>query len=357
MKSIVTAAGRRRPGFHHRSRRGLPAPDATPMISCLMVSRGNFFPAHLAIHCYRQQTYKNRELIIVCARKDSAVSALVKFLDDPTIRYIECSPRPLGELRNVSVKQARGSLLCTWDDDDLYHPKRLELQASDLGSKQAAGYLSRLLLWWPDRRLLGVTSQRAWENSMLARREALPKYPALQLGEDSYVLEKIESRHQIVLSDRPEMYCYVIHSHNTCGTAHFENLFGSADWIYPDYDAQMAYLSADYPLRWYADELCAQTAGMDGVSREDDGVALSLYARRSFGSQKVIIDGRRFQSCTFEQTNLIYQGGVLPKFDDCDLSNANLSFVGSALNTLMFIRSLTGAGLSIDGPGIDLRRP
>ena len=38
-----------------------------PLISCLMVSRGDVFPAQLAIHCYRKQTYPNRELVIVSA--------------------------------------------------------------------------------------------------------------------------------------------------------------------------------------------------------------------------------------------------------------------------------------------------
>ena len=34
----------------------------------------------------------------------------------------------LGELRNFSVQLARYPLVCQWDDDDLYHPRRLETQ-------------------------------------------------------------------------------------------------------------------------------------------------------------------------------------------------------------------------------------
>lgn len=309
-----------------------------------MVSRGNFFPAHLAIECYRRQTYKNRELVIVCAQKNSEVSTLVSILDDPTIRYVECTPRPLGELRNLSVKEARGSLLCTWDDDDLYHPQRLELQANDLGTEPAAGFLSRLLLWWPERQLIGISTQRPWENSMLVRREALPKYPALQLGEDSHVLAKIESRHQTALSDRPELYCYVVHPHNTCGVAHFESLFAAAEWIYSDYERELAYLSSTFPLRWYADELHARSAGGDGISTEEDGVPRSLYLRRAFGLQDVLIDGRHFKGCSFVGTTLLYQGGRLPVFEDCDLGSATIKFVGSASNALQFQRRLQADG-------------
>jgi hypothetical protein len=101
------------------------ANEAYPFVSCLMVSRGNDFPAQLAIQCYRNQTYMNRELVIVCAQPNSPLSRYVATLGDPTIRYIESPPLPLGQLRNVAVDAARGSLVCTWDDDDLCHSRRL----------------------------------------------------------------------------------------------------------------------------------------------------------------------------------------------------------------------------------------
>ena len=332
------------PKFNARSRLTVDPGGVSPLISCLMVSRGDVFPAQLAIECYRRQTYQNRELVIVCAKKDSAVSTLVAILNDPTIRYIECSPRSLGDLRNLSVKEARGSLLCTWDDDDLHHPRRLELQALDLSREPSAVFLSRLIIWWPERKLIGVTRQRPWENSMLARREAIPKYPSLQIGEDSHLCSMIERRHQTVLSEHAELYCYVVHANNTCSVAHFESLFESAEWVYPDYESKLADLSANFPLKWYSDELRAQAAGGDGTSRDDDGVSRSLYSRRKFGSEEVTIDGRHFRDCVFDGTVLAYQGGSLPLFEDCNLGTATVKFTGSASNTLTFIRLLRTSG-------------
>lgn len=326
-------------------RKPVPAVAESPLISCLMVSRGNHFPAHLAIECYRRQTYPNRELVIVCAQPNSPVSTLVAVLNDPSIRYVECSARPLGELRNLSVAEARGTLLCTWDDDDLYHPRRLELQAQDLGDDFAADFLSRILIWWPERRLLAITSQRAWENSMLVRREALPRYPSLGFGEDSHVVAKLESRHQTIYSDRPELYCYIIHAENTCDTAHFEQIFEAAEWIYSDYENQLAYFSADYPLKWYSDELAMRTTSNgDGINKEAPAGPLLIHSKKTFGSKDVVVDGIHFDRCTFKGTNLVYRGGRIPLFGNCELQEAQFNFSGSAFNTLNFIRQLKEAG-------------
>jgi glycosyltransferase involved in cell wall biosynthesis len=317
-----------------------------PLISCLMVSRGNIFPARLAIACYRRQTYPNRELVIVSAQPNSPLSEFVTTFGDPSIRYIESPAVPLGELRNRSVAEARGSLLCTWDDDDLYHPRRLELQARDLESGAAAHFLSRVLIWWPERRLLGISGARPWENTMLVRREALPKYPSLPMREDTHVVREIESRHRIVGSNLPELYAYVIHSRNTCDTAHFENIFEEASWIYADYEAELTRLSINYPLRWYADRLLADAMDRgDGVTIPDLGAPLVICAGKTFGNEEVRIDGVHFKDCAFKGTQLVYMGGRIPIIENCDLGDAHIDFGGSASNTVHWLRQLKAAGL------------
>jgi glycosyltransferase involved in cell wall biosynthesis len=323
-----------------------PAAGEKPLISCLMVSRGNIFPARLAIACYSRQTYPNRELVIVSAQPNSPLSEFVTNFGDPSIRYIESPAVPLGELRNRSVAEARGSLLCTWDDDDLYHPRRLELQALDLAADAAAHFLSRVLIWWPERRLLGISGARPWENTMLVRREALPQYPSLPMREDTHVVSEIESRHRIVGSNLPELYCYVIHSRNTCDSAHFENIFEDADWVYPDYDAELARLSAHYPLRWYTDRLLAKAMDRgDGITIPDQGGPLVICSGKTFGDEEVRIDGIHFKDCTFKGTQLLYLGGRIPIFEDCDLGAANINFAGSASNTVHWLRQLKQAGM------------
>jgi glycosyltransferase involved in cell wall biosynthesis len=237
------------------------APGATvsgPLISCLMVTRGALEPARFAIQCYRQQSYANRELVILCDRPASAIADHVAALGDPSIRYVEMAPATLGELRNGSVAHARGALLCQWDDDDLYHPQRLALQAAALKTADAeASFLARWQIWWPARRRLAVSSRRIWEGSMLVKRGALPIYPAQRIGEDREVVALMRARQRLVLVDQPLAYCYIVHGANSCGEAHFERLFANAshDGGDPLYEGELARLQAAMPIDDYAEAL------------------------------------------------------------------------------------------------------
>ena len=59
----------------------------------------------------------------------------------------------LGELRNASVEAARGDIVCQWDDDDRYHPRRLELQfaAMRVENSEFCFLTDQLHLFAPDR--------------------------------------------------------------------------------------------------------------------------------------------------------------------------------------------------------------
>ena len=181
-----------------------------PLISCLMVTHGHLFPARFAIQTYLRQTYAARELVIVCDSPAAELRAHVEALGDSSIRFVQVRRGTLGELRNASLEAARGELVAQWDDDDLYHPQRLELQARALAEAPgaAAHFLSRWFLWWPARRLLALSAQRVWEGSMLARRTRLPSYPSASLGEDSPFVRTLFAAHPNVQSDVPEVYCY-----------------------------------------------------------------------------------------------------------------------------------------------------
>lgn len=200
-------------------------PAGTALVSCLMVTRGRAARALAAIECYRRQTHDARELVIVDDDPDDSLARAVAGLGDPSIRHIRLPDRgqSLGELRNLAVEAARGSHVCQWDDDDLCHPRRIEVQLRVLGRAGAAAcLLSRWLIWWPDRERLAVGRERDWEGSLLAAREALPRYPALRTGEDTAVLDALKRTHRVVRLDLPGLYTYVVHGANAFGAEHFE---------------------------------------------------------------------------------------------------------------------------------------
>lgn len=234
-------------------------PPAPPLISCLMVTRGRLIPARFAIECFRRQTWPNRELVIVCGAPDSEVPGFLATLGDPTIRYVTAAPCALGELRNVSVEAARGTLLCQWDDDDLYHPQRLEFQYGQLAASQAAAhFFSRLLMWWPQQRRLAISSRRMWEGSMLCRRLAIGSYPPIGRREDTQVVRDLrEEGSRITYTDQPLAYCYVVHGDNASGARHLTKLFSKATETFgpDDHAERVTQFAAIFPLNAYRDAL------------------------------------------------------------------------------------------------------
>ena len=236
-----------------------PLPSAPPLISCLMVTRGDLVPAQFAIDSFRRQTWPNRELVIVCGAPGSELPDFLATLGDPTIRYVPTAPEVLGGLRNVSVGAARGTLLCQWDDDDLCHPQRLEFQYGQLvASDAAAHFLSRLLMWWPEERRLAISSRRMWEGSMLCRRVALGTYPLLARREDTQVVKDLRERgNRITYTDQPLAYCYVMHGGNTSGHRHLTKLFAKATQTFgPDeYAEKLEQFATIFPLHAYRDAL------------------------------------------------------------------------------------------------------
>jgi hypothetical protein len=128
-----------------------------PLISCLMVTRGGTLPGSFAVDCYPRQTWRNREVVIVCDRPNSAIKAVVDTVDDPSIRCVAAQSAWLGVLRNISVAYARRDLLCQWDDDDLYHAEWLDFMATALLDHAASAVLLQpWRIWWPARRQLVV---------------------------------------------------------------------------------------------------------------------------------------------------------------------------------------------------------
>lgn len=212
----------------HQSSQGA----AGPLVSCLMVTRGNPLMVSSALACFRAQTWQNRELIVVCENITAELRDLLK--DEARATLIAVTQKmTLGDLRNLSVAHSRGTYVCQWDDDDLYDPQRIAVQMDVLnGAGVMSVFLSRWLIWWPAREILALSANRVWEGSMLAHRSVLPIYPSLPRREDSVVTRWITSHHATTLIDWPQMYCYRVTGQNTWDETHFEDMLSRATKIF-----------------------------------------------------------------------------------------------------------------------------
>lgn len=104
-----------------------------PLVSCLMVTRNRSKLARLNLESFLQQTWGLREMIIVDDSDQPENLAIHK-----SIRQIILPPGAgMGEKHNLAMHRAQGSILCYWDDDDVFFPKRLEFQLGPILNDRA----------------------------------------------------------------------------------------------------------------------------------------------------------------------------------------------------------------------------
>ena len=82
-----------------------------------------------AIASARTQTLQPAEIIVVIDGPDRATRAALELLADPLLKVIELAERSGPSIaRNVGVQHSRSDWVAFLDDDDEWHPKKLELQ-------------------------------------------------------------------------------------------------------------------------------------------------------------------------------------------------------------------------------------
>jgi glycosyltransferase involved in cell wall biosynthesis len=219
-----------------------------PLVSCLMVTLpipDRWAGLKRSIADYLRQTHGRRELIIVADTRTSAgtteaIKDHVTGLGRSDIRVVApAAAVSLGALRNVSLAEAKGDLICIWDDDDMRHPERVSRQVVALAESDAEGLcLMHVMQFFPRERLLYCTNWRSTEAgglpaSLMCWRSAPIVYPEAgpiaEHGEDIVVLEQLQARGRFrVLEGAPHLYVYVSHGKNAYNDAHHRALLGLA---------------------------------------------------------------------------------------------------------------------------------
>jgi len=201
---------------------------ADALISCLCVTRNRVAMLRRAVACFLAQSYEARELVIVYESDDQATRECVLSINDPRILSLEVGATPrlaLGSLRNLAVLACRGAFIAQWDDDDWYAPTRLEAQIHAIQSTGRVGcVLTRWVLYDALNRTAMVSGERAWEGSLVARRESVPAYADVSRQEDTPVIERMLNANQLAGLNRPDLYVYVYHGENTWERAHWDTV-------------------------------------------------------------------------------------------------------------------------------------
>jgi glycosyltransferase involved in cell wall biosynthesis len=207
------------------------------MISCFTVTQeGRLASLARAVGDFARQTERDRELVILHdggAAFHESVATLARSHDGASIRVVQALHSPkatLGTLRNAAVDAARGEYVCQWDDDDRYHPRRLEVQLEALRSaKSDASFLGDQLHFFAEAR------EMYWDDwsaepypldfvpgTLLARRAALARYPDQPLGEDTGLVVAMlrQGRSFARVREQGYLYVYVFDGRNSFDQAH-----------------------------------------------------------------------------------------------------------------------------------------
>jgi glycosyltransferase involved in cell wall biosynthesis len=198
-----------------------------PLISCLMVTGNRKALAARAIACFRNQTWPNKELVIIDDGTEDLSSLFVGIEDQ--VQYIRLEKRPenvLGMLRNKSLDAARGVFLAQWDDDDWYHPDRLKIQAEVLMQGNDACCLHGTLMHLDDEVFGSLPYVGYLKNgvpgSIMHRNSKTIRYPEIRRAEDTYYLNEWRKRRYVMLGrEHSDKFIRCFHGSNTWEKAHF----------------------------------------------------------------------------------------------------------------------------------------
>lgn len=102
-----------------------------PLVSVVVPARDRARFLGACLRSVLAQTYRPLEIVAVDDGSVDGTLALLRKLDFPTLKVVH-HPRPLGApaSRNDGIAVAEGELIAFLDSDDLWYPRKLELQAA-----------------------------------------------------------------------------------------------------------------------------------------------------------------------------------------------------------------------------------
>lgn len=192
---------------------------------CLTRNRREWLPK--AIQCFLDQTYPNRELLIV----SDGVSVTDLVPDEQTLQrsgaravrlFHADRAAEIGEKRNFGCSLAEGEIIAHWDDDDFSAPDRLADQVRRLreSGKAVTGYRSMRFVRHTDGKQWQFTYQpgKVLGTSLCFKRDWWERnqFPRIQIQEDQEFVVKAWNQHQLDEGpDETDLMYATVHTGNT----------------------------------------------------------------------------------------------------------------------------------------------
>ncbi len=204
-------------------------------ISCITVTKNRVKLLQNSIDLFINQTYENKEMVIVYYNTDIDTETFLKknkdYLKDNNVYFYKCIEDEgmfLGAIRNLAISKATGDWIMIWDDDDYYQNNRIESQYKYCKEKNLdCSTLSSILIYSEIQQSGKCTFERAegWEGSLICKRDIMPMYKNINRGEDTPVVMNLVFNNNFGTQFNPDLYIYLFHDKNTSGNRHKEELW------------------------------------------------------------------------------------------------------------------------------------
>jgi len=182
-----------------------------PKITCVCLTCRDLWMLNLATKCFRNQTYPNKELLVISDSNNSHIKEYQRDNKDVNVILTEPNVFTLGDKRNLAVKESTGDYIATWDDDDIFHYKRLELQYKRMADEnKKACVLKRMGLHNYQTDTFWISPIREYYNqTVIYHKDCFIPYPSLNYGEDMDILYKLVNDNCLsYIVDIPHLYIY-----------------------------------------------------------------------------------------------------------------------------------------------------
>lgn len=214
-----------------------------PIISCIMPTYNRRPFLSIALRCFLDQDYPNKELIVMDDGEDR-VGDLTENL--PGVRYFALPSRlSIGAKRNLACAEARGEIIAHWDDDDWYAPNRLRHQAMPIlaGEAEITGLQNALVMQLPGSEFWTMKPELHRQmfagdvhgGTLVYRRDLLAqglRYPEVNLAEDAWLLNQaVGQGKRLVRLNNPGVFVYVRHGRNAWHEFAPGRFLNPAGWV------------------------------------------------------------------------------------------------------------------------------
>lgn len=197
-------------------------PDNSTLISAVLCTcTGREYLARRAIQQFNNQTWKEKELIIV-----NQGEQFITIEEENITEVMVPSYLNNGAMRNIGDALARGGYIVRLDDDDLFHRNRFKMQMNAIQETGApASSFQNIINYIPIEDVAWVRALKCSPGLMMYRNEGRRYISDLRKSSDTYFMAEHYIGQVVTIDNPPEYYIRYWH-----GINQLTNRRGLGEW-------------------------------------------------------------------------------------------------------------------------------